>query len=527
MRQSAFLDGAPVGFAVFDRRMRVLYANTAFATVHDLPPYDHTGRTVDELLPPGHLAAVKPGIAEVLRTGTVHRDVETRVQADNTTKHLLLNRFPLCDNDDEVVAAVVTVQDLTRTHASAELEGLRLQAWWTDRLDRAQQAGGTGSWELDLRGGTVTWSANLCRIAGVSRSPENLQDVLDLVHDDDREVVRAHFEALRTNTPATEVEFRLCRPDGRMAVVASIGETVTDDTGSVVALRGMYVDRTARRAAEADARAAVVRANAVQSQLEDERRVVLRLQRAMLPPAMPQVAGVELAAGYQPADGVAGVGGDFYDAFTLPDGRLAVAVGDVVGHDLEAAVTMGRIRSAIRAYAVHDPLPDRVLGKLNRLVCLSDDLSMTTVFYGVYTPWNGSFRYANAGHPHPLLVRDGAARLMPHRHGVITGVSRDARYLSFETSLQPDDLLLCYTDGLVEHCDGGIDIDAGVEKLCRAVTSPHLPDRLGDLVPSVIRAVGPESGRDDICVLALRRTGAASTCHRARQWHDQGQDEVR
>ncbi|KOV85360.1 SpoIIE family protein phosphatase [Nocardia sp. NRRL S-836] len=503
-KESVFLDGSPVGFAVFDRRMRILYANPAFATAHGLPPHDHTGRTVEELLPAGHVAAVKAGIVEVLRTGTVHRDVKTRVHLDNATRHLLLNRFPLHDND-EVVAAVVTVQDLTSAHEIAELEGLRLQAVWTDQLDRAQRAGGTGSWELDLRSGRLVWSANLCRIAGVSRSPDTLEDVLDLVHDDDRAVVRAHFEALKTNTPAPEIEFRLCRQDGMIAVVSSIGESVTDETGAVVALRGMHVDRTARRAAEADARAAVVRANAVESQLENERQLMLRLQRAMLPPDLPLTPGVELAAAYQPADGAIGVGGDFYDAFTLPDGRLAVAVGDVVGHDMDAAVTMGRIRSTIRAYAMHNPDPDRVLGKLNRLVCLCADLTMTTVFYGVYTPWTGSLCYANAGHPHPLLVRDGVARPMTHRHGMITGAAHHADYRAFETLLRPGDLLLCYTDGLVEH--RGSDIDAGVERLCAAVASSGLPDALDHLVPGVIRAVGPEVGRDDICVLGLRRTG--------------------
>jgi PAS domain S-box-containing protein len=491
-RESDVLDHAPVGFAVFDRRMRLLYANPAFASVHGLAPQDHTGRTVDDLLPPSDLTAIKPGIDEVLRTGTVHRDVETRVEA----RHLLLNGFPLCDDDNEVVAAVITVQDLTRAHDVAAVEGLRQQALWTDRLDRAQRAGGTGSWELDLRGGRLVWSANLCRIAGLGRSPDTLDEALRLVHDDDLAMVRAHFEDLMTDGPAAEVEFRLCRTDGRVVVVSSIGEPVTDAAGAVVALRGMYVDRTARRTAEADARAA-------RSRLEDERQVVLRLQRAMLPPRLPTVAEVELAAAYQPADGEAGVGGDFYDAFTLPDGRLAIAVGDVVGHDVEAAVTMGRIRSSIRAYAMHDPFPGRVLGKLNRLVCLCGDLTMTTAFYGVYTPWDGSLSYANAGHPHPLVVSGGTARPMEHRHGMLTGAAAQATYPTSETTLRPDDLLLCYTDGLVEH--RGTDIDTGVERLCAAVASPDLPGRLDDLLPAVIKAVGPESGRDDICVLALRR----------------------
>lgn len=351
---TSVLERAPVGFAVVDKRMRFLYANPAFVSVY-VATRDYVGRTMDELLPRGYAATLKPGVVEVLSTGAVHRDVETRVDVDNAVKHLMLNLFPLCDHRDEVIAAVITVQDLTRAHEVAELEGLRLLAEWTDRLDRTQRAGGTGSWEVDLRTGRVTWSANLCRIAGMSRSPETLEEVLALIHPDDLAVARAYFAGLTANTPTVDVEFRLCTPDGRMVVVSSIGESVLDGSGTVVALRGMCVDGTARRTAEADARAAAVRADAVTAQLNDEKRVVLQLQRALLPPGLPDVAGVELSAAYQPADSAAGVGGDFYDAFTLPDGRLAIAVGDVVGHDVEAAVTMGRIRSAIRAYAMQDP----------------------------------------------------------------------------------------------------------------------------------------------------------------------------
>ncbi len=499
---TAVVERAPVGFAVVDERMRFLYANPEFVSMHGLATREHVGRTISEVVPPAYAATVEPHVAEVLTTGAVHRDVETRADIGNATKQLLLNLFPLCDPDDEVIAAVIAVQDLTTSHEVAELEGLRLHAEWTDRLDRTQRVGGTGSWERDLRTGRVMWSANLCRIAGVTHSPNTLEEVLALVHPDDLDRARASFTGLTLHTPTPDVEYRLCTPDGRVVVLSSIAEPVADNTGTVVALRGMCVDRTARRTAEADARAAVLRADEMTAQLKDERQIVLQLQRALLPPSIPDVKGAELAAAYQPANSSAGVGGDFYDAFPLPDGRLSIVVGDVIGHDVEATVTMGRVRSAIRAYAMQDPLPGRVLRELNRLVCSCGDMTMTTVFYGVYAPSDGTLRYANAGHPHPLLVRGGVARPMAHRHGLITGAVKHAEYLAFETSLLPDDVLIVYTDGLVEHRDD--DIDTGIQNLCAAVTAPHLPEHLEDLVPAVINAVAPEQGRDDICVLALR-----------------------
>ncbi|MCX2946910.1 SpoIIE family protein phosphatase [Lentzea sp. NEAU-D7] len=501
---AAVFERAPVGFAVVDGQMRFLYVNPAFLSVHGGPVTgDHVGNLMHEVVPADFTATVDPLVAEVLTTGVVHRDIETRVEAGSAIKQLLLNLFPLCDSDDNVIAAVIAVQDVTRSHEVAELEGLRLHAEWTDRLDRAHRAGGTGSWEVDLRNGRVAWSANLCRIAGVNQSPNSLEDVLALVHPDDVDVARASFTGLTAHTSTPDVEYRLCTPDGRVVVLSSIAEPVTDTTGTIVSLRGMCVDRTLRRTAEADTRAAVVRADRMTAELEDERQIVLQLQRALLPPSIPVVEGTDLAATYLPANSSAGVGGDFFDAFPLPDGRLAIAVGDVIGHDVEAAVTMGRVRSAIRAYAMQNPLPDRVLSELNRLVCASGDMTMTTVFYGVYTPRDGGLCYANAGHPHPLVVRDGVATPMAHRHGLITGAVKHAGYLQFETSLRPGDALVVYTDGLVEH--RGEDIDSGTQALCAAITAPHLPQRLDDLVPAVIKAVAPEQGRDDICVLALRR----------------------
>src|SRR3954454_13081922 len=110
------------------------------------------------------------------------------------------------------------------------------------------------------------------------------------------------------------------------------------------------------------------------------------LHRASLPPRLPLVAGVELAARYLPADMPSLVGGDWYDAFCLPDGSLAVATGDVVGHDLEAAAMMGQVRNALRAYAFSDDPPAEVLARLNQLITGLGDKGLATALFGRLNP---------------------------------------------------------------------------------------------------------------------------------------------
>jgi hypothetical protein len=164
------------------------------------------------------------------------------------------------------------------------------------------------------------------------------------------------------------VEQRIVHPDGDVRQTVTRGEVVTDDDGAVAGMRGTTQDVTEhRRAATAvvEARAALMRQT---MELAEEHRVKESLQRAVLPARLPSVAGVELAARYLPADMPSLVGGDWYDAFCLPDGSLAVATGDVVGHDLEAAAMMGQVRNALRAYAFSDDAPAAVLARLNRLV---------------------------------------------------------------------------------------------------------------------------------------------------------------
>ena len=139
------------------------------------------------------------------------------------------------------------------------------------------------------------------------------------------------------------------------------------------------------------------------------------------PATLPEGPGFRLAARYLPADQPAMVGGDWYDAFCLPDESVALVVGDVVGHDLEAAATMGQMRNALRAYAFADGPPASVLGHLNRLADGLDDGGLATAAFGLLDVAGRTFRWAGAGHPPPLVIGTDGARFLPSPAGMMLG----------------------------------------------------------------------------------------------------------
>jgi phosphoserine phosphatase RsbU/P len=239
---------------------------------------------------------------------------------------------------------------------------------------------------------------------------------------------------------------------------------------------------------------------AVQSlRTREDRAAALALQRSLVPSALPTVAGVEVAARYVPGSGH--VGGDWYDVFVLPSGKLALVVGDVAGSGLGAAVVMGRIRSALRAYALEFPGPADVLGKLDRkMQYFENNAIMATVCYAVLDPANGQLAVSLAGHLPPVIAAPG-------QHGALAEIAADlpigiadpARREVTTLTLVPGAMLCLYTDGLVERRDELI--DDGLTRLCQAVT-PGPPE---DVCVSAMQAmVGRQSPGDDIALLVLR-----------------------
>jgi sigma-B regulation protein RsbU (phosphoserine phosphatase) len=232
-----------------------------------------------------------------------------------------------------------------------------------------------------------------------------------------------------------------------------------------------------------------------------EQAAALALQRSLLPPKLPALPGLAAAARYVPGHGF-GVGGDWYDLFTLPSGWLGVVIGDVSGHGLASAVVMGRIRSALRAYALVCDDPAQVLSLLDRKVHHFEAGSFTTGLYAMISPDRQSMRISCAGHLLPVIaVPGGPTVLVDVPVDAPLGIGRTpAARRATTVELPPEALLLCYTDGLVERRDRIIDV--GIKMLIDVVYAED-PETACDTAMSLV--AGEQPG-DDIAVLALRRT---------------------
>ena len=234
-----------------------------------------------------------------------------------------------------------------------------------------------------------------------------------------------------------------------------------------------------------------------------ERRVAQTLQRSMLTTQLPEIAGVEIAVLYLPGSRETQVCGDWYDVIPLPDGRIGVVIGDVVGRGIEAAATMSQLRTALRAYAIEGLEPADVLRKLHRLVDHLDEGLGTTLAYFDLDTQTRELRYVSAGHLPPLRIdADGRPSFIEGGRSTPLGTLREGcRRSAAAARARPGERVLLYTDGLVERRDEGI--IARLNELRTAVACA--PDGLDASLEYVTRTlIGDRLRIDDIALLALR-----------------------
>jgi serine phosphatase RsbU (regulator of sigma subunit) len=241
-------------------------------------------------------------------------------------------------------------------------------------------------------------------------------------------------------------------------------------------------------------------ATAVQSiNAQVDRAAAAALQRSLLPSALPVVGGAELAARYIPGSGV--VGGDWYDVFTLPSGELGVAMGDVAGSGLPAAVIMGRMRSVLRAYALETPDPAEVLDRLDRKMQHFEPDALATVAYAVIEPSLDRMHIGLAGHLPPLIAHPGQPTQQADiPSGAMIGLAPGERRQASSVTISPGTLLCFYTDGLIERPRELL--DDSLARLCRAVKAEPLETAIAAVMATM---VGNRPARDDIALLMLRR----------------------
>jgi len=499
----SMLDAVAIDSAVRDEHGRIVdfrieYMNAARAAAAGQSAGQLIGKSLLEVAPDMKGSELFDGYARVVETGEPLRlDAVPYEQLvggrdDGTgTYAVQVTRF----GDGLIVAARDVTEQERALAALRESEA---------RLAQAQRIAHLGSWEWDAATNSVTWSDEMYRIYGRERGAElhTLDQAIALCSPESREAVRRELLESMRDGGAVTFEQKLVRDSGEVRVTIVNAEPFHDEAGTLIALRGTTQDVTEQRAAqEALFHAA--------TELEREQELLEALQRAILPHELPEVDGVALSAHYLPASMDVEIGGDWYDAFVLPDGRLCLSVGDVAGHGIQSAATMGQLRNAFRAYAHAGFGPAQTLGHLDQLLYTSgeSDWSCATCLFVEYTPSTRRLRWARAGHPHPLLHGRGALELVgaggpPLGAGI-------PEYDEADVTLTPGDVLFLYTDGLIER--PGEILDVGIERLLRTIESLDPDDDFNLYATRVCTEVlADRPRRDDVCVLALRVADQAS-----------------
>ncbi|MGA4545518.1 SpoIIE family protein phosphatase [Uniformispora flossi] len=470
---------------------RVAYANAA--TV------DLAGRTGEQLLG-GRMTELYPGMV----VSGIFREL-LRVQASGIPYQGTAQQFI------EVVGGVL--HSSTMIMRATVLPGGLLLNWRIEdederrgaQLAQAQRLAHIGIWDYDVGSGELSWSSEVFGILGRDEADgvPDLDTAAGLVDPADLPAARAMAQALVDERRTQTLEFRVVRPDGRTCTVRAAAEPVSTPDGSgLVAVRGVLQDVSAWRRDQAALDEARGQLTEERERTAVEHRAVRMLQRALLTvPDTSDPRAVRFAARYVPAAEGAQVGGDWYDAATLPDGRTLVAIGDVSGHGLPAAAAMTQLRHALRGMAYTGAEPATILRRLNEMVCSQRSDYIATAICAHVDPKTTELTWAQAGHPPPVHMRAGVPRVLEPPRGMVLGATLEADYGTGSVALAPGDMLLMYTDGLVAR--RGDDLGRGLSRLVRSLREDPSDD-LQACITRIMRDLGAPNPRDDTCLIGIR-----------------------
>ena len=516
----------------------------------DLPRWRTvSGQRIEELLGDGWIDAVHPDdrerAAQVWRSAVAqgaHYAVDYRIVpvgrafADDEARWLEVRGVPVHDDDGTVIEYVGVTVDVTERRRAEQVRE-RLSAIATAAADRTSRIlrvtaalspalrvvdiATTVLAEARLALGTSAGGVSLLDETGTRLRYQALEgydtDVKAQWADVSLRTAAPGPEVLRTGEPllvcsAEELLERFPTPEiARFVAVsqehawARLPLATTGRPFGVLALGFAEA-----RAFDDDERAFLLALAGVAAQAleravryERQRDTALLLQRSLLPERLPDLPGLQLSGTYRPGTTGVEVGGDWYDAFPVAGGRVALVVGDVRGKGAPAATVMGQVRAALRAYAVLDPDPAAVLSRLDLFMGAAADVEeIATVAYAVLDPATGALEHASAGHL-PAVVRstDGTAHELDGGGGLPLGVDVLPRRTA-RTVLPPGGTLVLVSDGLVERRDRSLTV--GLAALCDAVAAAG-PDRAEAVAERLLEVLVDGPPEDDVTVLVVRR----------------------
>ncbi|MEZ0070446.1 serine phosphatase RsbU (regulator of sigma subunit) [Streptacidiphilus sp. MAP12-20] len=327
-------------------------------------------------------------------------------------------------------------------------------------LQRAGRLGALAAFEDDLALGESRWSEQVAACLGLppGGKPFPLAELGRWLLTEDRSELRAMIETLTIRLEGASAILRLSRQDGGVRHVRVIAEPLLTH-GTLTGITGFFQDVSIQHQTEAALAATFDELGSVQAKAAIRHRLALQLQQAIVPelPSRTELARVEVAARYRPAAEEYRVGGDWYDVLRLPDDQVMIAVGDVAGHGIDAATGMVALRNALRGLACSGERPGQLMHWLNEVTLRTAGHPTATAICARFDPPTRRLRWTSAGHLPPLLLREGRARLLRSAPNLLLGATADVSYRESQARLHPGDLLLLFTDGLIERRHAALD----------------------------------------------------------------------
>ncbi|MEU7256905.1 SpoIIE family protein phosphatase [Streptomyces rimosus] len=374
---------------------------------------------------------------------------------------------------------------------------------------------GSAEWNLLTDG--VSWSDELFGIFGrdPAEGPLTLDELPSLVFAEDQQLLTTMVTDCLVDGRPIDGEFRIVRADQCVRTVHMVGEPVLDADGSTACMWAVLRDVSELRRSQRAVRETRDSLQRQRHRAQTEHRLAVELQEAVLPPwrgslRFPQGGPValDLAARYLPSGTSALIGGDWYDALQLPDGKTLLSVGDLTGHGATATSGMAMVLGALRGMAVSGQEPGPLMGYLNQLLDSSAQPALGSAVCCRFDPATRQLVWAQAGHPAPLLFRDGTGSPLSPPEGVLLGATTGAHYTQRCEQLAPGDLLVLHTDGLVpRRSHGPLASHEGSERLLSLAPRFATARNAQDCVRIIAEEFGGAEREDDACVLIARVSG--------------------